>query len=268
MFIRHGNNSQLLKTVPDPLQWSLLFRSVFCGGLAGVVVLGVGSRLAMRVVALLNAEANGTLTDAEQVVGAITVGGTIELIVFGSLFGGLFAGVLWVVIRERLPERLSLRIPLVGVIATLVGSFAIIESSNIDFRLFDPVILNVAMFMMLVGLTGSTTAFGDWVLQRHLLSGAGAGILYAALLGLGALLTLPLTVSAFFVAGDFVDDPPRLAGVFFFVAAVGALLSWTRYTPWRTSIPQKAGAWIGSLGLAGLLVFSELHLAGEINKIL
>ena len=167
MFIRHGNNSQLLKTVPDPLQWSLLFRSVFCGGLAGVVVLGVGSRLAMRVVALLNAEANGTLTDAEQVVGAITVGGTIELIVFGGLFGGLFAGVLWVVVRERLPERLSLRIPLVGVVATLVGSFAIIESSNIDFRLFDPVILNVAMFMMLVGLTGSTTAFGDWVLQRH-----------------------------------------------------------------------------------------------------
>ena len=37
------------------------------------LVLSVGSRLAMRVVALLNAEAKGTLTDAQQIVGAITV---------------------------------------------------------------------------------------------------------------------------------------------------------------------------------------------------
>ena len=273
MGTQQGNDSQFLETVSVPPQWSLLFRSIFCGGLAGVlagvVVLGIGSRLAMRVVALLNAEANGTLTDAEQVVGAITLGGTVELIVFGGLFGGLFAGVIWVVVRERLPDRLSLRIPLAGVIATLIGSFAIIESSNIDFRLFDPVVLNVAMFIMLVGLAGSATASGDWVLQRHLPSSAGAGVLYAALLGLGAFLALPLTISFFFfLAGNAVEDPPRLAGVFFCVAAVGALLSWTRHTPWRMSIPQKAGAWIGTFGLAGLLVFGGLHLVGEITKIL
>lgn len=272
MATRQGTDFQLLKTVTDPPQWTLLFRSIFCGGLAGVlagvVVLGIGSRLAMRVVALLNAEANGTLTDAEQVVGAITLGGTVELIVFGGLFGGLFAGVIWVVVRERLPDRLSLRIPLVGVIATLVGSFAIIESDNIDFRLFDPVILNVAMFMMLVGLAGSATAYADWVLLRILPSGSVAGVFYAALLGLGAFLALPLTIAFFFLAGNAVADPPRLAGVFFCVAAVGALLSWTRYTPWRTSIPQRAGAWIGTLGLAGLSVFGGLHLAGEINRIL
>jgi len=43
----------------------------------------------MRVVALLNPEAEGTLTDAEEIVGAITMDGTIALVVFGGGFGGL-----------------------------------------------------------------------------------------------------------------------------------------------------------------------------------
>jgi hypothetical protein len=175
---------------------------------------------------------------------------------------------IWIVVRERLPERLSLRIPLTGVIATAAGSFVIIDSSNIDFRLFDPVVLNVAMFMMLIGLAGSATVYGDWLLQRRLPSSAGAGILYGALIGFGALLAFPLTFSFFFLAGSAVEDPPRLAGVFFLVAAAGTLLCWTRYTPWSTSMASNVGALTGRLGVAGMVAFGGLHLAGEIKKIL
>ena len=261
-----------LETVSDPPKWSVLFRSIFCGGLAGllagVVFLGIGSRLAMRVVALLNPEARGTLTDAEQVVGAITPDGTVALVVFVGGFGGVFAGAIWVVVRERLPERLSLRIALAGVVATLVGSFAVIDVSNADFRVFDPVVLNVAMFMMLVGLAGSATAYGDWILQRRLPSGFSAGILYGVLVGHGALLAFPIIFFSFFVSGAFVDDPPRVAGGFFLVATVGMLLSWTRYTPWSRAALAKAGAWIGTFGLAGLVAFGGLHLAEEITEIL
>ena len=236
--------------------------------LAGVVFLGIGSRIAMRVVALLNAEAKGTLTDAEQVVGAITPDGTVALVVFVGGFGGVFAGAIWVVIRERLPERLSLRVPLGGIIATIVGSFFIIEASNADFRLFDPVVLNVAMFMMLVGLAGSATAYRDWVLQRRLPSGFSAGVLYGVLVGHGAVLAFPIIFFSFFVPGAFVDDPPRVAGGFLLVATVGTLLSWTRYTRWGMSAQSKAGRWIGTFGLAGLVAFGGLHLAGEITEIL
>ena len=256
----------------DRPRWSVFFRSIFCGSLAGVVAgvvfLGIGSRLAMRVVALLNSETKGTLTDAEEVVGTISADGTIALIIFVGGFGGIFAGTIWVVVRERLPESLSLRIALAGVIATLVGSFAVIEASNADFRLFDPVVLNVAMFMMLVGLTGSATAYGDWVLQRRLPLGFGPGVLYGAIVGQGALLAVPLIIFAFFVSGASVDDPPRVAGGFFLVAAVGMLLSWTRYTRWRRATLIKAGIWIGTFGLAGLVAFSGLHLVGEITDIL
>ena len=131
--------SQIPIAVPDPRHWSVLFRGIFCGGLAGflagVVVLGFGSRIAMRVVAMLNPEATGNLTDAGEIVGTITLGGTVALIVFGGGFGGLFTAGLWVFLRERLPGRLTLRIPLAGVLATLVGSLGLIDAGNDDFRL-------------------------------------------------------------------------------------------------------------------------------------
>lgn len=79
----------LLGTVPP---WHFLPHKIFCGGLASViasaVVLGLGSRLAMRIVALLNGEAEGTLTDGGETVGAITAGGTIGLVIFGGALSG------------------------------------------------------------------------------------------------------------------------------------------------------------------------------------
>ena len=135
------DDSQSLAMVSDTPKWALLSRSIFSGGLAGVIAgvlfLGIGSRLAMRVVTLPDPQAEGTLTDADQVVGAITLGGTVALIVFAGGFGGIFAGGIWIMVRETLPERLSFRIPLSGVIATLVASFTLIDASNSDFRLFD-----------------------------------------------------------------------------------------------------------------------------------
>ena len=134
--------------------------------------------------------------------------------------------------------------------------------------MFDPVVLNVAMFMVLVGLAGSATAYGDRVFQRRLPFGTLVGIAYGVLIGFGALLAFPLTFVSFFVDGAFSDDSPRVAGGFFLVATVGALLSWTRYTPWHMPITSKAGTWIGTFALAGLLAFSGLHLVGEIRDIL
>ncbi len=252
MAIRQVDHPQFIGADSEPTQWFLLFRSIFCGGLAGilagVVFLGIGSRIFMRVVTLLNAETEGALTDAGQLVGDFTFQGTFILVIFVGGFGGIFAGGIWIVVRERLPEHLFLRIPLAGMTATLVGSFVVIEASNSDFTVFAPVGLNVAMFMMLVMLTGSATAYGDWILQRRLPSKPDAGEFYASMVGVGAFVAIPLIFVFFFVGGAVVQDPPRVAGGFFSVAAVGALLSWTRYTPWGRFIPSKAGTWIGTIG--------------------
>jgi hypothetical protein len=71
----------------------------------------------------------------------------------------------------------------------------------------------------------------------------------------------------FFVSDAAVHDPPRVAGAFFWVAAVGTLIRWARYTPWRASIPPQAGLWAETFGLAGMSVFGALYLAGELNEI-
>lgn len=180
MASRQVNDIQSLETASDTPKWALLSRSIFSGGLAGllagILFLGIGSRLAMRIVAILNPENAGTRTDAGEIVGAITVGGTVALVIFMGIFGGIFAGGIWVLVRERLPNSLSLRLPLAGVAATVIGSFALIDANNSDFRLFDPVGFNLVMFMVLVGLTGSATAYGDWTLQRRLPSSQAAGL--------------------------------------------------------------------------------------------
>lgn len=276
MAVQQARESRLLEAGSGPHRWSVLFHSIFCGALAGFlagfVVLGFGSRLAMRVVAMLNTEAKGTLTDAGETVGAITLGGTVALIVFGGGFGGMFTAGIWVFLRERLPERLSLRIPLAGLLATLVGSFALIDAGNDDFRLFDPVVFNLAMFMILIGLTGSTTALVDWVLQRRLpprtSTDGDLGPVYAFLAASGVLIALPFIFAVFFVTDMAVQEPPRVAGAFFWIAAVGTLLSWVGQTSSRTSILSRAGPWIGYFGLAGLMAFGGLHMVGEITEIL
>jgi hypothetical protein len=56
-----------------------------------------------QIVTVLNPGARGTLTDAEQIVGAVTLSGTAVLVVLIGAVGGAFTGVIWVVVRERLP---------------------------------------------------------------------------------------------------------------------------------------------------------------------
>ena len=180
----------------------------------------------------------------------------------------MFAGVLWVVIRDRLPDALFPRVALAGAIATLLGSFQVIESSNIDFRLFTPVAFNVAMFMLLIGVCGSATAIGDSVLQRRLPTGTQAGIVYGVLAGVAVIPAAMTISSAYFVDGAFVDDPPRAVGVFLGVATAGTLLTWARYTPWRIPLSTKLGQWTGTFGLGGMLLFGLLQLMGELSDIL
>ncbi len=60
--------------------WRTLFRAAIAGGLAGVLVLGPGYRLAMRIVAILD----------ESTTPEFTIGGTMFLIIgIGAMFGGI-----------------------------------------------------------------------------------------------------------------------------------------------------------------------------------
>src|SRR3990172_7155297 len=59
--------------------------AVISGAAAGVIAGGVGSRVAMRIVAITASDADqGAITDAEETVGEITAEGTIFLVFIGG----------------------------------------------------------------------------------------------------------------------------------------------------------------------------------------
>ena len=162
-----------------------LLRDVFRGGLAGaiagVICLGVGSRVVMRVAALLDPDQHGRLTDNGNVIGAITFEGTLELVIFVGIFGGLATCAVWVLVRDWLPGELAPRMLLAGVIAAATGSFMVVDRENIDFALLEPTAANVAMFIGIVGLTGALAALFDRLLDARLPAGDAASAIWGGL---------------------------------------------------------------------------------------
>ena len=71
---------------------------------AGALVTGPAVRLIMRLLAATAGDgAQGLLTEAEEVVGNIDLGGTIGLYLFGGILPGLLSAVLYLLVRRWLP---------------------------------------------------------------------------------------------------------------------------------------------------------------------
>ena len=82
-----------------------IVRSALTGLIVGVVVLGPGGRIVMRLAALLDPSSAGRATENGNRIGAITLEGTAVLIIFGGLIVGLAMSVVWVAIQEWIPGR-------------------------------------------------------------------------------------------------------------------------------------------------------------------
>jgi hypothetical protein len=74
------------------------------GATAGILGAGAGGRLVMRLLAVTaGADAQGRVTEAEEIVGRITVDGTIGFVVFTGLFVGLPSAAGYLLLRRWLP---------------------------------------------------------------------------------------------------------------------------------------------------------------------
>jgi hypothetical protein len=122
---------------------------VIASAVAGVLVGGVGSRVVMRIAALAAPEARGLLTENGNVVGELTLAGTIGLLVFAGIASAVAGAGVFVVTDPWLPRRTFARgLALGGVLLALFGS-AIVDPGNADFVLLGDRALNVAMFSAL-----------------------------------------------------------------------------------------------------------------------
>ncbi|MGH9165521.1 MAG: hypothetical protein ACRDZW_08440 [Acidimicrobiales bacterium] len=174
---------------------------------SGLAVAGGGGRLVMRLLAVTAGEtAQGRLTEAEEVVGRITVGGTMAFVIFGGIFAGLASAALFLSFRRWLPAgRLG---GVVFGLALLVAGATRIEplrANNPDFGLVGPGWLAVVAFTTLVLVQAMTVAAIAGRLSRALPLLAGrinrswawhAPLLLLVLTGTGALVLVVLGLVA------------------------------------------------------------------------
>jgi hypothetical protein len=239
-----------------------IVRDIARGGLAGLVVgfvvAGIGSRLAMRVAALLVPQATGLTTENGFPIGRITLEGSLGLLIFGGVAATVFLAATWVVISPWLPRQLGRRALVTIPIAIAFGTSALVDARNPDFSVLRREPLVVTTLVLLIAALGPAMtvvdAWLDRVLPRPASWSSGAAMGYASLSAIGALLATALVLQAA------LDPRGRAFGLTMLVLGGCTLAWWVARTrgdvaPGRSL--QRA-AWVvltaGTLfGLASLL---------------
>ena len=156
------------------------------GAAAGVLVIGTGGRLAMRLLGATGGDtAQRRITEAEEVVGEVTVSGTMSFILFVGLFGGILTAIAWFALRRFLPGRwLGGLLFGAGLLVVFGTRNDPLRPGNEDFDLVGPWWLAVLVFSALALAYGVTLAsfsarFSRWLplVGRNLRSGSYALLL-------------------------------------------------------------------------------------------
>ncbi len=130
------------------------------GFVAGGLVAGLGGRLVMRVLAATSGDgAQGRLTDAEERVGEITLGGTIGLVIFVGLLIPVVTSFVFILIRRLLPGRAWVTGAVYGLF--LLATFGVsdpLSRDNSDFTILEPLWLAVGLVCLTAILFGTTFA--------------------------------------------------------------------------------------------------------------
>lgn len=152
-------------TGTEPLAERLAVTAGRTGGMllgayiAGVLTIGAGARLMMRILAATSpAEVQGLRTDADEIIGDVTFGGSMFLIVVVGIGASLVGLALFASLRSWLPDR-SLVAGFFGCAVgagVLVRPAGLISSANPDFTLVAPVVLAVALCIAVIVLFGVT----------------------------------------------------------------------------------------------------------------
>jgi hypothetical protein len=118
-------------------------------GVAGALVGGVGSRVVMRLSALAAAEARGVLTENGNVVGEITLAGTVALMLFAGIGSAILGAGAFTLLRPWLPSATVVRgLAFGGFLLAFLGS-SVLDPANADFVVLGASLLNVGLFSAL-----------------------------------------------------------------------------------------------------------------------
>jgi hypothetical protein len=251
-----------------------IVREIAIGGLSGLIggllIVGVGGRLFMRIAALLDPTSVGSLTSNGNRIGDITAGGTVGFVVFGGLVFGAYAAVLWVVVSPWIPGRGLGRALASGVVAVALASFFVIRADERDFGVIDPPGASVAMLIVVVAVLGAVVALADERLRRRLpttdpASPWALGYLAVTLLGV---LVVPIVVGAYFSRGESGAFEPAVAvGAAVIVVGIITAIWWAIRIRDGRSRPSNAMVVAARCALLIAVVAGLLRLATEVSAI-
>ena len=246
-------------------------RSAITGGLLGVLVLGLGGRIAMRVAALLHPEAVGFTTQNGNAVGDITVAGTIAIVLFGGLLFGLIASVVWVAVGPWLPGRGWARGLVVAPVAVALSGVFLVERDNFDFGIlgYDPLV--IATLIGLIAAFGLVYPVVDEWLDRHLPPAGASGrvlTMYAAPVVMGSVLILPIAVGFYFSRDVCRCSESSWPMGLAIVVAGFATVAWWLARAKGASRPPTITAIVGALAVVAGVGLGLVQLVGQVGAIL
>lgn len=221
---------------------------------AGLLAGGIGSRLAMSLVAIADPTAQGLLTANDNVVGRVTLDGTLFLGLFATLVAAFHGGLLYIAYARLLPGPTALRGLLLGVALLCIFGAQIIEPANRDFVRFAAPAYDIGLFGVLFLAFGVIAAWVGADADRRLPPiDSQLGWAYA-LAGVG--LIVFWVAIAVLVFG--VDPSPSLIVIFGGAMGVAALTH---------AFPGRATTWIGRAVLIGVSVAGAVGLVAGIIHI-
>ncbi len=107
----------------------------------------------MRVIAMADSSSDGTFTDAQATVGDFTLGGTLSLLMLGAI-AGTAAGPLYLGIRRWLPVPAGWNGAAFGVLTLGTVGQPLFDPANVDFQIFEPLLLTLLLFSALFLVNG------------------------------------------------------------------------------------------------------------------
>ena len=140
----------------------------WAGALLGLLVGGVGSRLAMLLLARLNPEATGVISDDGFRMGQLTAD-TLNLLVV-TTFIGVFGGGIYFVLRGLMIGPRWFQVLSISVGPAVVAGASIVHVDGVDFTTLEPAWLAIAMFVLIPGVYAALLTV---VAERWLAPGGG-----------------------------------------------------------------------------------------------
>jgi hypothetical protein len=121
------------------------------GAVLGLLVGGVGGRLAMMLLARLNPEVTGSTSDDGFRMGQFTVPATVNLLIVGLGFG-LVGAAVYAVVRCLMVGPRWFQVLSVAVGPAVVVGAGIVHTGGVDFDLLAPAWLAIAVFVAIPGV--------------------------------------------------------------------------------------------------------------------